>query len=131
MVVNQPSYSWEVARASAKPQASGEHLRDQTHPEMWQSGAVIGFNFYHLAGDACCAPIDQVFFLFCVTDGAQRHSPAAVQDTQDESTLTKHILSTSRSLGAQQLDFNMLPDSCGCTKITLKPSQAEKKLPIN
>lgn len=111
MVVNQPLDSWEVARSSAKPQASREHLRDQTRSKTWQSGAVTGFSLYHSAGEAPCDPSDEVFFLFCVTGGVQSHSPAAVGERQYETTLTKHVLSTSRCLGAQQLGFNMPPDS--------------------
>lgn len=124
MGVNQPLDSWEVARASAKPQASWEHLRDETRSEMRQSGAVSGFSLS--AGDAPCAPSDEVFFLFCGSGGVQSHSIAAVQETWDETTLPKHILSTSRSVGAQQLGFNMPPYSFSCIKTTLKLSQTEK-----
>lgn len=71
-------------------------------------------------------PVMRFSFLFSGTGGAQSHCPAAVQETPGQIALTKHVLSASRSLGAQQLGFNTTPASCSCTKPTLNPSQAQK-----
>lgn len=71
-------------------------------------------------------PVMRFSFLFCVTGGAQSHCPAAVQETRGQTTLTKHILSASRSLGARQLGFNTTPASHSCANATLNPSQAQK-----
>lgn len=56
-------------------------------------------------GSVSPIPSDEVFFLLCVSGRGQSHSPAAVQETQDETSLAKHVLSTTRSLGAQLLGF--------------------------
>lgn len=82
MVVNQPLDTWEVARASAKPQASWGHLRDETGSEMRQSWAVTGFNPHHTAGDAPCAPSDEVFFPFlCYWRGTEPLPSSCARDT--------------------------------------------------
>lgn len=60
--------SWEVVRASAKPQASWEHLRDETRSETWQSGAVAGFSLYRLEM-LPVLPVKRFSFYFVLLEG--------------------------------------------------------------